>query len=450
MQSSAQPITETQTAADAGLQAQSARDRIASARSWAILAVRACLLVVLAFSIYFAARQGVAAWYFRKSLPQDIEAAAKWDGGNPQYPSALATLMRFYADNPNPEPIVSLCETAVRLSPNDAQYWADLGAAYDWAGRPNDALQAFERARDLFPNSPGINWSLANFYIRAGRADDGLRTLKKVLDEGGINEQQVFSLATHAAPGSDVVLNEVLPPRAPFLIDYLNFQSTAGNIDAAKAVWASLLESRQPFELRQAFPYFDALIHHKDLNAASQEWAELADRFPGQIRERTSAENLVTNGDFAFEILNGGFDWRVNPVQGATVSIQQADSGSAGSLQIEFDGSRNLEYGDVIQLVRVQPRTRYQFSAQIRGRGITTDSGPRFQVFDVADMAKLFAATENLVGTFDWSTETLTFQTSPETRLLVVRLARPASSKFDNKIAGTVWIRRVSLVRERE
>ncbi len=448
MHSSAQPAAETQTA-DAGPQAQSTGDRIASARPWVILAARACLLVVLVFSIYFAARQGVAAWSFRKSLPPDIEAAARWDAGNPQYPSALATLMRFYADNPNPDPIVRLCETAVRLSPNDAHYWADLGAAYDWAGRPNDALQAFERARDLFPNSPDINWSLANFYIRAGRPNDGLRMLQKVLSEGGIDEQQVFSLATHAAPDSDVVLNEVLPARAPFLIDYLNFQSTAGNIAAAKIVWARLLESRQPFELHQALPYFDALIHHRDLDAASQEWAELGNRFPGQIRERTSEGNLVTNGDFAFEILNGGFDWRVNPVQGATVSIQQADSGGAGSLQIEFDGSRNLKYEDVLQLVPVQPRTRYQFSAQIRRRGITTDSGPRFQVFDIEDMAKVFAATENLVGTFDWSTETLNFQTSPGTRLLVVRLARPPSSKFDNKIAGAVWIRRVSLVQER-
>jgi tetratricopeptide (TPR) repeat protein len=448
MHSSAQPVAETQTA-DAGLQAQSARDLITSARPWVILTAPACLLVVLAFSIYFASRQGVAAWYFRKSLPQDVGAAAKWDAGNPQYPSALATLMRFYADNPNPEPIVRLCETAVRLSPNDAHYWADLGAAYDWAGRPNDALHAFERARDLFPNSPEINWSLANFYIRAGRVDDGLRTLQKVLTEGGIDEQQVFSLATQAAPDRDVVLNEVLPARASFLIDYLNFQSTAGNVDAAKAVWARLLESKQPFELHQAFPYFDSLIHHKDLDAASEEWAELGDRFPSQIRERTSAGNLVTNGDFAFDVLNGGFDWRVNPVQGATVSIQQASSGGAGSLQIEFDGSRNLEYEDVLQLVRVQPRTRCQFSAQIRGRGITTDSGPRFQVFDIANIAKLFAATENLVGTFDWSTEALNFQTAPETRLLVVRLARPASSKLDNKISGTVWIRRVSLVQER-
>ncbi len=447
MQSSVEPVADTQTA-DAGFQTQSAGDRIATASPGLILAARGCLFVVLAVSVYFVARQGIAAWYFRKSLPQDIEAAAKWDAGNPQYPSALATLMRFYADNPNPEPIVRLCETAVRLSPNDAHYWANLGAAYDWAGRSDEALHAFERARDLFPNSPDINWSLANFYIRAGRVDDGLRTLQKVLGEGGVDERQVFSLATHAAPDSETVLNEVLPARAPFLIDFLNFQSIEGNIDAAKITWARLLESRQPFELPQAFPYFDALIHHKDLDAASQEWVNLGDRFPGQIRERTSAGNLVTNGDFAFEILNGGFDWRVNPVQGAMVSVQQASSGGAGTLQIEFDGSRNLEYEDVIQLVRVQPRTHYQFSAQIRGRGITTDSGPRFQVFDIADMAKLFAASENLIGTFDWSTETLNFQTTPETRLLVVRLARAASSKFDNKISGTVWIRRVSLVRD--
>jgi tetratricopeptide (TPR) repeat protein len=448
MHSSAQPAIDLPSVIDAKLQNHSREERTTNVRALFFLAGRICLIAVLAFSIYFAVRQGVAAWYFRKSLPQDIEAAAKWDAGNPQYPSALATLMRFYADNPNPDPIVRLCETAVRLSPNDAHYWADLGAAYDWAGRPNDALHAFERARDLFPNSPDINWRLANFYIRTGKVDDGLRTLQKVLGEGGIDERQVFSLATHAASDSEAVLNEVLPARASFLIDYLNFQVAAGNIDAAKVVWARLLESRQPFELHQAFPYFDALIQHKDLDAASQEWVELAGRFPGQIRERTSAGNLVTNGDFAFEILNGGFDWRVNPVQGATVSVQQANSGSDGSLQIEFDGSRNLEYEDVLQLVRVQPRTRYQFSAQIRGRGITTDSGPRFQVFDIADMAKLFDASENLVGTFDWSTETLNFQTGPETRLLVVRFARPASSKFDNQISGTVWIRGVSLVRK--
>lgn len=439
---------ETASGIDTGLRASSRSARIATGGPSLLLAGRLCSLAVLVFSVYFAVRQGFAGLYFRENLPQDVEVAAKWDRGNPQFPDALANLMRFYSENPNPGPVVHLCETAVRLSPSDSHYWADLGAAYDWAGRPSDAVRAFERARDLFPNSPDINWSLANFYIRTGRLDDGLRLLQKVLSEGGIDERQIFSLATRAAPGSDSVLSKVLPPRAPFLADYLNFRVAAGEIDAAKTVWGRLLESRQPFGLHDAFPYFDALIRHKELDAASRTWAQLGGRFPDQIRQRIPPGNLVTNGDFAFEILNGGFDWRVNPVPGATVSVQSANPDNAGSFQIEFDGSRNLDYYDVLQLVRVQSKTRYQFSAQIRGRGITTDSGPRFQLFDVADISKLFVSTESRIGTFDWSTETLNFQTGPETRLLVLRLARPASSKLDNQISGIAWIRHVSLVQE--
>jgi ribosomal protein S17E len=37
------------------------------------------------------------------------------------------------------------------------------------------------------------------------------------------------------------------------------------------------------------------------------------------------------------------------------------------------------------------------------------------------------------------------FTTNADTQLLVVRVARPASSKLDNRIAGTVWIDGVSL-----
>jgi hypothetical protein len=37
------------------------------------------------------------------------------------------------------------------------------------------------------------------------------------------------------------------------------------------------------------------------------------------------------------------------------------------------------------------------------------------------------------------------FTTAPATRLIIVRVARPASRKFDNKIAGSFWLRQVSL-----
>ena len=42
----------------------------------------------------------------------------------------------------------------------------------------------------------------------------------------------------------------------------------------------------------------------------------------------------------------------------------------------------------------------------------------------------------------------IAFKTPPDTRLLVVRIARPASGKFDNKIAGTLWIAQLRLAPE--
>ena len=413
-----------------------------------LIAGRIAAVAVLGFSVYFAVRESIAGWYFEKNVPQDIETAAKWDPGNPQFPDALANLMRFYSENPNPAPIVRLCETAVRLSPNDAHYWADLGSAYDWAGRPNDALHAFERARDLFPNSPDINWSLANFYVRVGRLPDSLPLLQKILIAGGIDQTQVFSLATRATNDPDAVVNEVLPTRPPFLENYFTFLVIANNLEQAQTVWTRLLESKQPFDVAHGVLYVNALIQRPDLDAASDAWSQLIARFPATMNPRFAPGNLVTNGDFALPILNGGFDWRVFAVEGATVSIAPANQNGGGALQIEFDGSHNVDYGHVLQFIQVRPKTRYQFSGEIRTRGVTTDSGPRFQLYDIHDMAHVFVSGENRIGTSDWWTEKLDLQTGPETRLIILRVARPASSKFDNQIAGDVWIRHIGLVEE--
>lgn len=142
----------------------------------------------------------------------------------------------------------------------------------------------------------------------------------------------------------------------------------------------------------------------------------------------------------------GGFDWRVVSTEGVVVSVDfSGPSDGARALRITFDGSRNAEYEHVYQFVPVQANTRYRFSARIRAQGITTDSGPRLQVCDAYDLGKIFASTENLVGTSGWGQQHSEFATLPDTRLLLVRIVRPVSNKFDNQIAGTVWIDDVRL-----
>lgn len=392
-------------------------------------------------------KRGVAAWYFQKKSPEALQAASRWDPHNAQYYDALATMRHFYADNDNPDEQVKLYERAVSLSPQNALYWADLGAAFDWEGNRNEALRAFERSIQLFPNSPDVNWRLANFHIRGGKTLEGLHALRKVLLGGGVPQQDVFELAERTTEDKKLILDEMVPKEAPMLLGYLNYEAGAGDLPAAEQAWRELLALKLPFELPESFSYLDALIQKRQTDQLAEAWSALGERFPAKVGSLRAAPNLMANGSFESDILNGGLDWRVVPTEGATVSLDSRDAvEGARSLRIEFDGTRNVDYGHVLQYVLVRPNTGYRFSGYMRTDAITTDSGLRFQIFDASNFAKMLAATENAVGTSGWVEQGLEFKTPADTRLLIIRVARPASDKFDNKIGGTAWIDKVRLV----
>jgi hypothetical protein len=78
-------------------------------------------------------------------------------------------------------------------------------------------------------------------------------------------------------------------------------------------------------------------------------------------------------------------------------------------------------------------------------KGITTESGPGFEIFDAYDMKKLFASGKGLVGSSEWSAQQLDFTTPAGTDMLIVRVGRRPSEKIANKIGGTVWVDNIEL-----
>jgi hypothetical protein len=141
-----------------------------------------------------------------------------------------------------------------------------------------------------------------------------------------------------------------------------------------------------------------------------------------------SDHNLVTNRSFEFEILNGGLGWRIIPVKAVVVSVDDRTFfDGLRSLRIEFGGKDNLEYFHVFQYIPVKPETLYRFAGYMRVQGVTTDSGPRFQIYDAYDIHRLFLSTGNVVGTSGWSPQQLEFRTDRDTHLVVLQVARPRS-----------------------
>jgi tetratricopeptide (TPR) repeat protein len=404
--------------------------------------VLAAALLLASFAVVL---RLVAQCHARRNTPEGFRAALRWDSGNPEYYVLLAQDLQNELSDLDPDEVVRLYETAVRLSPAKANYWAQLGGAYEWVGRNDDAVRAFEHARLLFPNSPRINWQLGNFYVRAGLWPEALQSFRKSLVNAEFR-QAAFDLAWRGGQTNQGILETMISPRSDVMLDYLAYLVRTRRIEAADEVFSRLLALGLPFELEQVLSYFDGLIEAKRLDVLESVWAALAERFPAKIGLHSFESNAITNGDFEAAILNGGLGWRISPLESVSVRLDNLNFfDGTSSLLLEFRGKNNLNYFHTHQYVKVQPNKLYQFTGYMRTAGITSDSGPRFEIFDAYDQKRLFLFSEGLTGTSSWAQQQIVFKTPPGTRLLVVRVARTPSLMFDNQFSGSVWVDRLVL-----
>ena len=425
------------------------REMEAAGRLWGVLVgvlARGLVSVGLMWAACVLGREAVGEWHARKRTEESLEKAIRWDPSNGAYYAGRARALQNSMEGAEVGEVVGLWETAVRYNPKRATWWAELGGAYEWSGQADDALRAFERARELFPRSPEINWKLGNFYLRAGRNAEALVALRRALGSDPEMGRAVFDLVGRAGYENREILDKLVPADTRALVAYLGFLVETKRISAAKETWAQLIAQGQRFPAQAAFPYLDALIQQGESEELRRAWRAVEERMLGGGHGPADNGNEITNGGFEGAILNGGLDWRVIPAEGVRVSVDTMTFlDVTRSLRIEFDGRQNLAYSHMLQFVPVRPNTTYRFLAYLRAQGITSDSGPRMEIYDAGDRGRLFLSTADVRGTASWEPRSVDFRTSAQTQVLVVRVARPASKSLDGRIGGTVWIDQVSL-----
>jgi hypothetical protein len=156
---------------------------------------------------------------------------------------------------------------------------------------------------------------------------------------------------------------------------------------------------------------------------------------------------LLYNGGFEAEPTGVALDWRIQP---STQYDVERDPGMPHrgkySLRVSFHGDDNIALTNVIQTVLLKPGT-YRLSFWIKTDGLTTNEGPRVEVLATSTQDRLLR-TDPFLGTIAWSEVSQHFTVDRKTQSGVVRLVRNPSVKFDNKIAGTLWIDDLRLVTE--
>lgn len=405
------------------------------------------VLMGLEVAVFLVATAWIAKTYAayelsRKSTVTSLRLAVKLDPDNAEYHWQLGRLYQYNPADVQPELAMAEFRRAIRLSPYDPRPWMDLGAALEFQGKMEEARQCLQRADSLAPNLPAYQWPIANFYLLQGSVDEAFRHFKKVLAGTSAYDQIVFSTAWKASGDADKILDQLIPRNVSTEFTYLYFLLGQQRFTAAQAVWNRIISGSERFTAQQCAGYIDALINSRQPEAAFEIWNDLGKK--GLIRGSSPGtdENLLTNGDFEDDLLNLGFGWRIVPVQDVYAGLDQSTYHSPShSLLVQFSGTRNLDFRQVYQFVRVSPGQSYHLEAVMKTDGITTDSGPHLEVHDVYDAAALDKGTENFTGTTpSWTPVSVDFKTGPKTELIIVALARLPSRKLDNQIAGKVWL----------
>lgn len=377
---------------------------------------------------------------------EDLRLATRLDPGDSDYHLSLGRLYQYSLTDIDPSQAIAELTLAAEESPFNAQPWLDLGAAQEIEGHVDDAEASLRWVDYLAPRLPQFQWAIANFFLLHGNVNEALRHFRIVLAGTPQYDGIIFSTAWKAVGNGDEILAQLIPDNVRPEISYMYYLTSQKKLDDAQKVWARVAASHESYSAQAVGPFINALLGAGKPEEAYRDWLDLQNR--GLVSAPSEPGSLVSDGDFEGEVADFGFGWRISPPPGVYAGLDSTNFHSGGhSLFIRFPGKENYLFRACEDL-KVSPKESYRARAFMKTDGITTNSGPRLEVFDPYNQRALDAFSDQLTGTnAAWTLLTLNFTTKPDTDVVVLCITRLPSDKLDNLISGNVWVDDVSVVK---
>ncbi len=331
---------------------------------------------------------------------------------------------------------------AIERNPLEQQYWLQLSRLLFRMGKEESSRWALERAIQVFPTGYQGRWVAGNLLLQQGEVDLALPHFSYILTHYPNQAYLVYEILRKTLEDPETIFERVIPKDPASTHQYLAHLYEHGDKEGAQKVWQKRLRLGHPVGRNETLQHIEFLIHQQEVHEAHRIWKE------GLRREGLPLPpegELITNGGFEDgALLGGGFEWRMNKVAGAEVSIDRTQSFEGrSSLKIEFNGKENVDFFHVSQVVPLKPATEYTLRAKVKAKGVTTKSGLKLEMVGLG--ASFYQASEPITGDQDWKEVSLSFRTPSQLKGGMVRFRREKTEKFDRFISGTVWADGVSL-----
>lgn len=419
---------------------------IANQRGFLSLSCRILVLLVIVpaylILLWLISRPVLAQFALQSINEESILSAVSYEPGNATYHYILG---RFYHSQDNGSSLnkaVRSYRDSLRSSPLQGGCWLDLAKAYQASGATRDAGYAIERATKLLPSNPSVRWEAGVFFLINGALEQAVENLRAFILLSPDRQEEVYDLAWKIPLDSRYVLENLVPEEYHNYKRYLLYLISAGRAGESGDVWRKI--RGLPVEPEVVVRYLDFLLSGHLYEDGERIWQEyLASTNSGR---QSDESGMPRNGSFEYEILNGGFDWKIQEAQGVDVFIDR-DIHMLGdrSLGVTFDGTANPGTVIASQLVRVLPKTDYILRANIKSDSLTTTNGV-FLAVEGHDCSVISERSEMITGTVFWREVSLKFHVPPECSAVRIKIQRDKSQKLDNKISGNIWIDGITLV----
>ncbi len=305
--------------------------------------------------------------------------------------------------------------------------WLELAQAEALLERPDQARSILKFSEGLTRNVYRWKWDqilLANELEMEAIVFRNINFLVK----HGKKRQDAFQVLDTLVDGNTLRSLRVLDTEnlAPFLEWLMRW----GRVDDAEMVWDTIAETRiEDKDIRPKYVHF--LVGKKQVLRA----AEISGDGGGPTEG-------LTNPGFEDEISGRGFDWRFTANSKGKWAIRRTLFGAFSGtycLKIMFEGTENISFGHLYQIVPVNPMTDYRLTYRWQSRDLTTDQGPFVDIYGY-DCTGFYRNGPMMLGTNEWREQTIKFTVPEDCHAVVVRLHRRSSQRFDNKIGGTLWL----------
>ena len=420
---------------------------LGSTRRVALLAVVVALLLTL---IPTSLRIGAASRLGETGSLADLRHALEIDPLNAELHRRLGIYDTFMADPPNTREGLAHLHRATELAPLNALYQANLGSACESIGDRACADAAFNRLLVLDPMMPRYRWAVANYNLRADRADVAMTQFQRLiaLSSGREYAERTFDVCLRATGDPEAVFKSVLAggQDSQLSLAFVHYLSDHDQLDAARRVWTLIVQRSGPFAFSQANDYLAHLLSLGRYQDALGVWRDLERLSAVERPKDDDPDNLVFNGGLEAQPMNAGFDWHYAELPFLSFSFDDP-SAYRGSrcLRLDFTVKRNDVYQPVYQVVPVEPGREYQLGAYVRSDRITSDTGPELRVFDPMHPENLDVSTETTVGTTPWHPISVSFRPGADTHFVMLAVRRQRSRNFPTEISGTFWVDAISI-----